>query len=354
MEPEAEESHQSSSKDTPLNCTSQESVKADTAVGTGAHHYQTEQLQWQHMNEQRQLHQEQLDQLKTFKEQLVTDLLTQLSPQNNCIGTSTYKPRPSVINYGTSEISQLVASDSKQLFYCQSPHDNSSEQSSIHQQPPPLPHCSSPTTSLSLQTTTPYHSPPYNNTIHHTSPPPQPLHPDSFHTPPNSKYNSQHLSFHPLVTPLLYPYPSSQPLSTPTVYSPHHNTTNIHSTVKAALIDKHVKRVEVLKSYYETQLTEIKENLRAEKESTKMSQTLSPLCINTTSDTSLSPIVQSSIHYDDVRQCSPVMADISHQRIDSKLQADNQRLRNECTNLESKLQQSNMYVYTPPTYTSFP
>ena len=77
QEPVEIEGEKRASVGKPAGCHTTGSLRTDAEV---------EQLQRRHLSEQQQLQLEQLDQLKAFKEQLLRDLFTQLSPQQ--------RPRP--------------------------------------------------------------------------------------------------------------------------------------------------------------------------------------------------------------------------------------------------------------------
>lgn len=116
--------------------------------------------------------------------------------------------------------------------------------------------------------------------------------------------------------------------------------------MKAALIEKHSRHMEDLKRYYESQLAELRTNL-AHSSETRSTQTLpssrakSPLHGNTVTslERSQSPFV-TPVRYASVR--SPVLSVAD--RPDSKLLADNERLKAKSADLQARLEQCNMCV----------
>ena len=336
----------------------------EEAEETDARHQQAEQLQWQHVSEQRQLHQEQLEQLKAFKTQLVSDLLTQLSPRPKPTGTpAAYNQRPPpVIHHGPPEFYLPLGSPGKPHSPQSAqhihplPHSATTTPTSIptqleaslsgsvtfpgSQQLPDSPHYSNPSPSIkqSPQPSLPHKDEHEAHTVYST-PPPYTSHTLS----PSTNTRQLHQNSPPFNSAIPEQFSATQQPTLATV--PAHSSrwaevvesASMHSSVKAALIEKHTKHVEDLKSYYETQLAKLQESLiAAEKESSVRDtlppspRSLPPLCIDT--KTGLERLPRSPT--------------ASQQRMDTELRANNERLRTECASLEYKLQQCTRYVRT--------
>ena len=334
---------------------------------------ETEQLQQLHLSQQQQLYKDQLDQLKTFKAQLVRDVLTQLSP---CPGTQLGAPRLSVRANGSPEAS-LSLGEAGRLLYPLSvlpPHLSpptvttpvrAGVSSEEFIKPLPLPLYSAPIPSLAPSpVVSTLHTPnnaPTSQPQYTVSPPPleegslfstpvlqsplssQPQYPPISRVSysPNTTTNStiRTRAFQPVpITDTsrnsFLTHPTSCPMP-PHLRSQGVSFADTESEVKAVPIEKHTRHVEDLKSYYESQLAELTESLQADK---------FPGLIPSASTYSGSPLNRTATSPSSVntasRGHSPMVATASA----ATLVTDNERLKSKCADLESKLQQSNLYV----------
>lgn len=389
---------------------------------------QTEQLQQLHWPLQQQLNRDQLEQLKTFKTQLMNDVLTQLSPRSvsreSKTGTPGHKsPQNDQLSLSLEEAGHLLSPH----FPCPTHHSTADQPPPVLSTPikppissaakkhvspsPPHPPFSSTISShthtlapditdlhmSNLSSTPPQHSlnlhtlqvqlpeylqvPPSSTlspnlslecpqipppptspdtatttppTITHTplppealdshsqqisisetyslrcSPNPAPLQPaDDYHSPPHAvgHYTS------PTASPTTHPLP-------PTVQ----RTLNTHSAARTTPTERHTRHVEDLTQYYESKLEELQRELTRSSERNS-SQPL-PLNNAKPQDHRHTGNPKSSIatphEYASVR--SPVLP--VTKRLNERLQADNERLKAECTKLQIMLKQHDMYVYS--------
>lgn len=388
-----------------------ESVEGDHVEVGEETDTQTEQLQHLHWSQQQQLNREQLNQLKAFKNQLMNDVLTQLSPrsglQEDIVGTGQ--------RYSCFDTRQLSLS-LEEAGHVLSPRFTRSIHHSAADQPPPglftpirLPTSitavnhvspSSPHPHSSLTTTTPSrtHTPLSVTTDLCTSnlsstPPQAPLnqHTLQVHLPEHSQVAlSPTLSPDRSVVSPRLPVPSFSPHSTPPTItltpqpillpgtpdshsqqlsishaSPHTvghcisstasstspslplNTLNTHSAVKTTLIEKHARHVEDLKQYYESKLEELQRELTLSSEEKSITSPSSHAkSQHRGSNERLQSSIATRLQYANLPSPGLPATERAHKR----LQAENDRLKAECTNLQIKLKQHDMYVYTSNVY----
>ena len=115
--------------------------------------------------------------------------------------------------------------------------------------------------------------------------------------------------------------------------------------VKAALIEKHARHMEDLKRHYESQLAELRTSLAQDSETTSVKTPTHD------STSSLRGAVQSSFASQYGSPSSSPALQEGRGVEYSKLQAENARLKSKCADLQTKLEQSTMYVsarYTKP------
>lgn len=371
---------------------------------------QTEQLQQLHWSQQQQLDREQLNQLKAFKNQLMNDVITQLSPRSG--------PQEDIVGTG-------------QRYSCFDTHQLSlSLEEAGHLLSPlfthPIHHSAAPpglftpirlpTSITAINHVSPSSSPPRSSlattTPSRTNPPvtTELCASNLYSTPPQAPLNQHTLQVHipersqvalpstlspdlSVVCPQL-PVPSSSPHSTPPTItctpgpilpagtanshsqqlsisrtSPHtvghtisptarstmplplpqntQGTPNTHSAVKTTLIEKHARHVEDLKQYYESKLEELQRELNLSSEekplTSPLSHAKSPDC---ESNERLQSSIATRLQYANLP--SPGLS--ATERAHKRLQAENDRLKAECTNLKIKLKQHDMYVYCSPVY----
>ena len=298
-------------------------VKSEKALARAAEEQQ--QLESRHVSERQQLQQEQVEQLKAFKSQLLQDLLTQLSPQPP---SAPLRPPPHIGSPNPS-LSQSVAEGTPLTL---SPHSHHLPE---HSESPSAPSTLVPPTRLSPA----LHTPP--QLTHSRSP--SPLAEESLK------------AFHPLSRLTVSPSPTH--LSTHQAeqsFGHTHNPAplprlawasyadNSPSQTREDLIEKHARHVKDLTSHYSSQLNQVHGEacLRSDpptpEKQSNPSRALSPVTVHTASPRSqrlhsLSP--------------SPFTSAVSHAsqvRAQAKLVAENEQLKDKCTELESKLQQTSM------------
>lgn len=402
---------QTSDGDSKLSRASQ-SVEGDQIEVGEETDTQTEQLQQLHWSQQQQLNREQLNQLKAFKNQLMNDVLTQLSPrsgpQEDILGTGQ--------RYGCFDTRQLSLS-LEEAGHVLSPRFTRPIHHSAADQPPPglftpirlptsitainhfspsspRPHPSLTTTTIPSHTHTPLSVTTELCTSDLSSTPPQaPLnqHTQQIHLPELSQVAlSPDLS---VVSPQL-PVPLFSPHSTPPTItctprpilppgtpdshsqqlsishtSPHtvghsispmassttppslpkntQGTLNTHPAVKTTLIEKHARHVEDLKQYYESKLEELQRELTLSSEEKSLTSPSSHA--NTQhrgSNERLHSSIATRLQYANLPSPGLPATERAHER----LQAENNRLKAQCTNLQIKLKQHDMYVYTTHVY----
>ena len=355
--------------------------RAEVEVEQLQRRHVSEQLQRRHVSEQQQLQLEQLDQLKAFKEQLLCDLFTQLSPQPRppiqslppqpnlplpckpSLPHSSLPPctlssdlPPATADNPSSTVGSRGASISPSVTPVTPspvPHhtSTSTQQSPLNSLLPHSPHQSSPNCEVSMVKTSTLPPPP---TLPHSLPP---------HTPPSwSLAQTLVLPQTPpqklrLSTPspqgraVLKDHPNSfqenthsfddhtqypvRPLPRPAWMDRGETTPNQYSDTRATLSERHSRHTEYFNSYYKSQMPHLQ------------TANQHPSNVSPPSNHAFSPV------YDRRRPghpspLSPVLADVSHtqhhQRAYTQLTADNERLKAKCMDLESQLQQSSAYV----------
>lgn len=330
---------------------------------------EAEQLTQLHLSQQQQLYKEQLEQLKAFKAQLVEDVLTQLSPQpgNPQLGPA----RPIGHPVKPPEVSLSLGGAGSLLYplsiplppHCSPPAVTTPVRQAVSPEefinPLPLPLSSPSTPRLRL---TP---PPDISTLHTPNNPPaiqpqcipirQSLEEGSICSTPAPYLSPQlqgpNLSYSPTTAtnPTVHTHPfqpvpladtsrklfQTPPTSHP--IPPHLqprgiNVADVESEAGAVLIQKYAKQVEALNA----QLAELRETVQADKFAGQIPSAYtyagSPKAWRATSPSSSLPTTS--------RGHSPPAAPPPAPR----LQADNERLRTKCADLEHKLQQSSLYV----------
>ena len=306
------------------------------------------QLPRGHVTEQRRHH---LEQLKAFKDELVRDLLTQLSPQSSrhlrpspVPSTNLSLPSPP---YSTPPRSATVTHSPKSLL--------------THTHPPLTPPRGSPRSPLTPSRNVspglpPSH--PHSHISHHFTPPPTTT-AASFETvissPVTSQTHTQSTHHHPSTNlgPQGHQYSFKSPQTSPPLprmawVSNTDNSTSLCSETRAKLTENHSMHVEDLESHREFQQMKQADLVSGattpvnEPKLPSFRRTALPLQVNTpvlkSPDTHLS-LPRTNLHY-----ALPSSPAPQSSRPPEKLATENEQLKTKCSELQSELQQTNMYV----------